>query len=130
MMRNYGICVKDGYNADEYAGAWGDDLYSQLYDSAIECFWTNHLDAPTKYEDELHVPDKLEEKLRDMCYTAYREAYTRYEAELETVILDFEGDFEEYEVDDTARDVIEEITGSLFEQLENLCERDGVELKQ
>ena len=130
MMRNYGICIKDGYNADEYADAWGDDLYSQLYDSAIENFWFNQLDAPEKYADELHVPDKLEEKLRDMCYTAYRESYTRYEAEVETALLEVDGNFEEYEVDDTARDVVEEITGSLFDQLEKLCERDGVELKE
>ena len=129
MMRNYGICIKDGYNADQYADAWGDDLYSQVYDSAIEHFWFNHLDAPEKYADELNVPDKLEEKLRNMCYDAYRESYTRYEAEVETALLDVDGNFEEYEVDDTVRDVLEEITGSLFEQLEKLCERDGIELK-
>lgn len=130
MMRNYGICVKEGYNADQYADSWGDDLYSQVYDSAIESFWFNHLDVPEKYEDELHVPDKLEEKLRNMCYEAYREAYVRYEAEVETALLEVEGNFEEYEVDDTARDVLEEITGALFEQLEELCERDGLVLKE
>ena len=130
MMRNYGICLKEGYSADEYASAWADDLYSQLYESSFEMFWFNHLDAPEKYEGEIHIPDKLESKLRDMCFEAYKEAYTRYEAELETVILDFEGDFHEYEVDDIARDVIEEMTGSMFDQLEKLCEQDGVELKQ
>ena len=130
MMRDYGICLKEGYSADEYASAWADDLYAQLYDSSIEMLWSNHLDAPEKYADELYVPDKLESELRDMCFDAYKEAYTRYEAELETLITDFEGNFHEYEVDDTVRDVVEGITGELFEQLEKLCERDGVELKE
>lgn len=129
MMRDYGICLKEGYSADEYASAWSDDLYSQLYDSSIELLWSNHLDAPEKYADELHVPDKLESELRSMCYDAYKEAFERYEAEVETALLEVDGNFHEYEVDDTVRDVVEEISGELFGQLERLCERDGVELK-
>ena len=130
MMRHYGYCVHNGYSADDYAGSWADDLYNQVLESAYECFWGNHQDAPEHYEGEIEIPEALEAELREHCYDAYKECYERYEAELETAIEEFNGNFEEYEVDDATWEVMEGLTGSMSDQLDKLCERDGIELKQ
>ena len=129
MMRDYGYCVRNGYTSDDYAGTWADETYNQVFESLVECFWGNHMDAPEHYETEIEIPSVLEAELREMFFDAYRECYERYEAELETAIEEFNGNFEEWEIDDTTHDVMERLAGEYGDQLEKLCERDGIELK-
>ncbi len=122
MLRNIGYCIEKGYNADDYASAWSDDLYHEFLASAVECFWSDHLDVSPEVEDKIELSEVAEAECRELCYDAYKEAYERYEAERETVLLELDGDFEEYEVDDIMVDVFNIITGNMNNQLEKLVE--------
>ena len=113
MLRDYDYCVRKGYTAAEYADAWADDLYYQLYESAMEYFWSENYDEADDFEGILTVSDKTEEEVVGMCYEAYKEAFLRYQKDPEDV-------FEEWEVDDASREGVELIMADLIEQLEEL----------
>ena len=117
MMRDYGSCIADGYNADQYADAWASDLYNQLYDSALETFWFNYgyenykEDDVEELADYITISEAAYDKAYNMCYESYKEAFKRYEKEPAD-------DFEEWEVDDAAREVTEILTEDLSNQVE------------
>ena len=119
-MRDYGICLSEGYTADQYAAAWADGLYSQLFDCAMESFWYDYgyenykEDDVEEMADYITVSKDAETEARLMCYQAYKEAYLRYEREANDDI----DNFEEWEVDETAIDVIGVICADLFNQVE------------
>ena len=119
MLRDYGICIADGYNADQYADAWALDLYNQLYDSAIETFWYNYgyenykEDDIDEMEDHITVSEAAADEAYDMCYEAYKATFLRYAEEGNDT-----EPFEEWEVDETAIDVIGVLTSDLFNQVE------------
>ena len=122
MLRNYGYCVEKGYNADDYADAWARDLYNELLESAAESFWSDNLDVSDEFGHDIGVSEAAEAECLELCHDAYKEAYERYEAERETLLMEFDGDFEEHEVDDVLADVFNIITGNMGNQLNKLVE--------
>ena len=123
LLRDYKSCIENGYTAEEYAACWASDLYNQVFESAIECFWGNYLDVDPKYEDELSLSFEAEDECVSACYTAYEEAYLRYQREMEDPSCEVEP-FEEWEVDDAVREVMEIITGEYSEQLDAILEKE------
>ena len=118
-MRDYGSCIADGYNADQYADAWAGDLYNQLFDSAIETFWYNYGYENYKEDDVEELADYITtsegayNEAYDMCYNAYRESFLRYEKEGNNT-----EPFEEWEVDEAVIEVVGILTSDLFNQVE------------
>ena len=122
MLRDYEYCVSGGYTAEDYAGTWGDDLFNELFSSAVECFWSDHLDVSEEYDGKLELSEAAESTCRELCYDAYKEAYERYEVERETLLTEFSGNFEDYEVDDVVTDIFNIVTGNMSDQLNKLLE--------
>ena len=114
-MRDYGWCIKRGYTAYEYADYWADDLYNQLLDSVFECFWDENEEDAHDYEGIVTVTDEGEKEAYKACYEAYKECYLRYQRAPED-------NFEEWEVNDAAQEVIEILFADLADQLERYKE--------
>lgn len=128
ILRDYKSCVEQGYTAEEYAASWAKDLFNQVFESAIECFWGEHMDLDPSYEENLDLSTEAYNECIKTSYEAYRCTYLRYQKEQQDPDLkEPENVFEDWEIDDAVRDLLDIILGDYNEQLEKLLEAEEKE---
>ena len=118
MVGNYGHCLRMGYSPEEYADQWVEDLYHDCTEYALLSFKSDHKDLPKGFGETLEISDELEDDLKECYYDACREAYNRYDAQLEALIDNFDYDFDDYEINEAEEKVSNAIKMELARQLE------------
>lgn len=128
ILRDYKSCVEQGYTAEQYADFWAEDLFNQVFESAIECFWGEHMDLDPSYEEKIELSTEAYNECIETSYEAYRCTYLRYQDnQKDPDLKEPENVFEDWEIDDAVRDLLDIILSDYNEQLEKLLEAEEKE---
>ena len=111
-----GYCVTMGYSADDYATEHFEGFYDELLKLAKSEFLNRHDNIPENIKDNLEVPDSLEEKLKELYYSSIVDAYDRYEAELGSMMDEFQENFLEHELDEAENEAMDAIQAEFVKQ--------------